>query len=185
MNWRNKGESICLNEANFPPLSKRYIKNSIQKNIISMWRARWSKEEIGRQTKLFYPQNMDFQLLKSRANHLLSNSREKVGQAARFLTGHAFLKRHDEVIKQKTNNVHGEKVSCRLCKDEEETPYHLITMCEPLGRLRLKHLGAHTIYNMSPDWDMDKVVRLISEDRISDLEKEPLQSAPSQVQDNH
>jgi homospermidine synthase len=37
-------ESITHDQREFPPLSKRYINNSIHINIISLWRARWSKE---------------------------------------------------------------------------------------------------------------------------------------------
>jgi hypothetical protein len=52
-------ESITHDQREFPPLSKRYINNSIHINIISLWRARWSKEKC-LQTKLFYQITMNF-----------------------------------------------------------------------------------------------------------------------------
>jgi hypothetical protein len=66
-------ESITHDRREFPPLSKRYINNSIHIKIISLWRARWSKEKCC-QTKLFYPITIKFRLLKNRADELLKQN---------------------------------------------------------------------------------------------------------------
>jgi hypothetical protein len=52
-------KSITHDRREFPPRSNRYTNNSIFINIISLWRARWSKEKCC-QTKLFYPITIDF-----------------------------------------------------------------------------------------------------------------------------
>jgi hypothetical protein len=115
---------------------------------------------------------MDFRLLKSRADELLKQNRADAGCTVRYLCGHAHLKRHNEVLKQGTNEVQGDSIQCRLCEDGPEEPYHIITTCEAIHTLRNKHLGASTIRDLAPDWQMTGIIGLVNEPKIKALEEQ-------------
>ena len=102
----------------------------------------------------------------------MSESREIISQLVRFLTGHAFLKRHNAVV------FHGispppRDISCRLCEDlySEETPHHIITECEALHFWRLENLGAH-ILEEYPQWKSSDLIKYLGNKDIILLETE-------------
>ena len=81
--------------------------------------------------------------LQRREQNALYHCRDIVGQLIRFLTGHAFLKRHNAVVFHGISPPPGD-VTCRLCKDpfSEETPHHIVTECEYLCAWRYETMGA-------------------------------------------
>ena len=118
-----------------PPLAKATYKRLIMDNVITKWQSRWSGRGDCRQSKLFLggPRPDIFPAISHESN-------PTVGKIVRFLTGHAHLRRHDAIVKEKTRQPLA-NIQCRLCRSNEETPFHLVANCDALARNRLEILG--------------------------------------------
>jgi hypothetical protein len=55
-----------------------------------------------------------------------------------FLTGHTFMKGHDVLLQRGRDDLASEDALCRICKEEMETPDHLLTECPVLNNDRLE-----------------------------------------------
>ena len=111
------------------------MKNHIRALRDLEWKREWQAKPDCRQTKLFIDAP-DPSLWKD-----IKNLRHKeISAIIRFLSGHAFLNRHNTVVKHKLRGSeadHHEEATCRLCEEEEETPAHLVTSCPALCQQRL------------------------------------------------
>ena len=63
----------------------------------------------------------------------------------RFLTGHAFLRKHNAYVKyrKKPNQVIDE-VKCRMCGVSNEEPAHIIKECKAFSVERFEEFWMHT-----------------------------------------
>ena len=100
--------------------------------------------------------------VKARSSKFMELSRDVLGKVVRFLTGHAFLRRHNAVVDQGVCPPHGD-VSCRVCKDPimEETPHHLITECEPLSTWRLDTMHFIFLDPEVPVWEPQGLIKFL------------------------
>jgi len=132
----------------FIPIPYNYIKKSIRKLTLQTWTNYWQQRPDCRQTKLWFPKP---DLKKSQ--QIMSKTRPEVGLLIRWLTGHCYLARHQSLIFPEINPT------CTLCKNAEETPWHLLTECpNPIVQNKLP-----------PDhWEVNPVLNLIN--RIKFLE---------------
>ena len=61
-------------------------------------------------------------------------TREGFRLLIQYITGHAFLGRHDQIVENGNKEGAGTKAgACRYCKMRDETPHHLIVDCEMLS----------------------------------------------------
>jgi hypothetical protein len=70
----------------------------------------------------------------------------------RFLTGHTFMNRYKVLLQRGRDDLASNNALCRLCKEEMETPEHLLTECPILNNDRQ---GLFNSFQLSPvpDWD--------------------------------
>ena len=162
----NEGAKAVALPENIPTPSKCSRYTIIEDMIKREWVDLWEKEPC-RQTKYFV-----FGPSAARARLLLQNTRESLGRSIRFLTGHAFLKRHNAVVLYDTNDPPGDN-SCRLCEDPDmdETPHHIITECDRLSYWRASTLGAYLLDEF-PKWDPQSLTKFLSRKEIILLETE-------------
>jgi hypothetical protein len=73
---------------------------------------------------------------KKRAEGLLKLSRHQIRLVVAFLTGHGPVRKHLNIM-----GLFDGDPSCRFCKSETETVYHIICRCEALARQRYKYFG--------------------------------------------
>jgi hypothetical protein len=100
------------------------------------------------------------------------NFKNNAGCTVRYLCGHAHLKRHNEVLKQGTNEIQGDSIQCCLFEDGPEESYHIITTCEAIHTLHNKHLGASIIRDLNPNWQMTGIIGLVNEPKIKALDEQ-------------
>ena len=118
------------------PVPMSLIKVKIKTAINKCWESAWTASTDCRQTKLFFPSlNPKF------ADSLFQEPRESFSRSIRWLTGHDFLGKHQLL----TGNV--EDNTCRLCADEIESAWHIITECSKLEDLRQSITKERTISN--------------------------------------
>ena len=146
--------------------SRTEIKNILRDRRNQEWKHLWDSVTDCRQSKLFMeqPNKKIWQDIK--------DMRQKgVSSIVRFLTGHTFMNRHNDIIKYgKDAAADSPEANCRLCEEGEETPEHLITDCPCLYGLR-----SSTLYS----WQLDRpppwstlVARFIHSDQIRQLEED-------------
>ncbi len=121
------------------------------------WSATWAQRKDCRQTKQWFP-TVDI----SKSSSLLKLDRTLLSQLVQLITGHNFLKRHEALVSKDEDNL------CRLCEEEEESSYHIITECPALARVRFEILGTTSLVDPS-DWSVNQVIRLLREASVDDL----------------
>ena len=131
------------------------------------WTKAWGKQPGHRQTKYFIQAPS-----KARSLKFMELPREALGRVVRFLTGHAFLKRHNAIVSQGINPPIGD-ISCRMCEDPfmKETPHHLITECEALCTWRASTLFQYLLDEV-PNWEPQGFIKFLSNKDIILLEAE-------------
>ena len=90
----------------------------------------------------------------------------------RFITGHAFLKRHNKIVERGTKiGEENEDIYCRLCQSDTdwETPHHLICKCVALMHRRKSIFGDFFLPD-DPDWNMKSMMEFFNCSIIADLE---------------
>ena len=95
-----------------------------------------------------------------------------MGRVVRFLTGHAFLRRHNAIVFHGIEPPPGD-VSCRVCQDpiSDETPHHLITECERLCLWRIECFGDYLLDEV-PTWEVQSLTKILSRKDLILLETE-------------
>ena len=92
----------------------------------------------------------------------------------RYVTGHAFLKRHIMIVEKGTKvGIENEDIYCRLCQSnvDWETPHHIICHCPRLRHRRKAILGEYTLTD-DPEWDAKSLMDFLDCDTIMELEEE-------------
>ena len=155
----------CIRKGQEPLPTKRTVYSDIQASILSEWMVRWSSGPGCRQSKYFLRSPS-----KSLSDLLLKHPRDTVSRVIRFLTGHAFLRRHNNIVLHGISPPIGD-ISCRLCEDpdQEETPHHIITECERLCNWRAETLG-HYVLDEYIGWHPRPLIKFLKHKLIILLE---------------
>ena len=118
-----------------------------------------------RQSKFFF-KSPDLQ----KAYNLMRVDRRTLGTVIQFVTGHAFLKRHEDVVNANSDE---HDTSCRLCNQGEETPFHLVMECEELFPARRKLFRNQPDRSSDPNctirWNARALVQFINLNDVSNL----------------
>ena len=87
--------------------------------------------------------------------------RGDLGNLVQFLTGHCNLMRHKSLQDKRI------EPDCRLCKEAEETPWHLATECPLLFTHRKNHFYGEILYSV--EWSTGQLLRFCKESKIWSL----------------
>ena len=122
-----------------------------------------------RQTRYFYKKPS-----KHKAKLLMNYNREKLSMFVRYVTGHAFLKRHNMIVEKGTKvGIENEDIFCRLCESDTdwETPHHIICKCPALMHRRMAMFGEFMLPD-DPEWSVKNLMDFLDCMTISELEEE-------------
>ena len=148
-------EQVRYGPEPFLPVPDSYLKNAIKDKIISTWNKTWTTTKDCRQTKDWLP------TVTSKVEKYLNTiSRPDLSKLVQFITGHCNLMRH----KSLQGNM---KPHCRLCKKEEETPWHLATKCPSLIMRRRNTFYGNILYSV--EWSPGQLLRFCKESKIWSL----------------
>ena len=92
----------------------------------------------------------------------------------RYVTGHAFLKRHNMIVEKGTKaGIENEDIYCRLCESNTdwETPHHIICKCPALMHRRKAIFGEYMLPD-DPDWNVKNLIDFLDCMTITELEEE-------------
>ena len=138
-----------------PPLS--WAKFLVKKAIKSQFCDRWYQLNQARQSKIFFPS-----LNKKASKFLLSQTRKNLGLMVHMLTSHNFLRRQESLVNP------GTSPTCRLCREEAESAWHLIGECPMLRTKRWEYLGAPFL-DSPPDWRPNKLLQFLLRAKIPEM----------------
>ena len=116
--------------------------------IEKLWSKRFKSMPECRQTKL-WTKTPDL----NRSKALLKLSRQEVGDVIQFVTGHAHLRRHDSLIDPSVSPL------CRLCQEDDESPWHLAMECMATAESRFDAFGVENSTEISDQWKVNQVGR--------------------------
>ena len=138
-------EAVVCGPEPFLPVSVNHIKKILNDRLISKWRDRWVNSNTARQTKQWFP------LPEPRMEKYIGHvNRLEMGRLVQLITGHCNMNKHFNL----KNRSHSPL--CRLCQEEEETPWHVITECPSLINLRLNIFGCPVLHLV--DWSPRQLV---------------------------
>ena len=151
----------CHGPAVTTSLSRAGLKLSIHNWSMRVWGREWSSSESCRQSKLWFPV---LSIDKSRIIRQLS--RQELGLFVQFITGHNFLRRHQNLV-----TLRGEVV-CRLCGGDVEDSEHLFSSCLGLRKERLDILKTLRLPNPFM-WEPTQLGRFLRIPTIALLMRSP------------
>ena len=128
-----------------------------------------SDPEWCRQTKYFY-KSTD----KSKTKSLLVYGKEATSRFVRFITGHAFLRKHNAYVKygRKPNQtLPFDEIKCRMCGKSTEEPAHIIRECEAFFAERYEVFGCLE-WHSDTEWKVDQMMKFLAMPRVTNLEEE-------------
>ena len=140
----------------FLPVPDAYFKKISKDKTLSLWSREWDNIGSCRQTKLWMPK------VSHKVEHYLKKiSRCDLSKLVQFITGHANLMRHKSLQDNQIEPL------CRLCKEEEETPWHLATDCPTLIWHRKNIFYGEILYSV--EWSPGQLLRFCKESKIWSL----------------
>ena len=114
------GNELADSLVPFGPVPYTFVRSVMRQETIDTWNGEWLANPACRQTKLWFP---EVNLEKSRK--IISLDRERLGPFIRWITGHNYLRRHQNLLEP---DIYTSR-TCRLCHQEPETAEHLIADC--------------------------------------------------------
>jgi ribonuclease HI len=145
------------------PIPLSHVKSTCKQQSLKLWNLQWTTSPHYRQTKIFFPE-VDI----AKSNHLLRLNREHFGRAIRWLTGHCFLNRHNNLLYP----LETSDPLCRLCNMDKETSSHIICLCEALSYVRYHHFQEFLL-PLAPIPYIKQLTSFLSDSRILTLESLP------------
>ena len=156
-----KGSSLGdgpTNELLTPQVKQR---NEIKNFFYNKWAKAWKFYDQARQTKIWFPIPNP-----KKSAQLFEMKRNDLGRLVQFFTGHNKLKRHKNI----QNNV-TDMYSCRLCREEEESSFHVIAECPAMETYRMEAFKfpiPSTLPN-PPDWEVGQIQKFLKESPIGNM----------------
>ena len=148
--------------------SKAKIKEDFRTRIINEWQEKWYNipPDRMRQTKCFLngPDKKIWKMLRFKGKN-------DIGILIRFLTGHAYMLKHEMLINFGYEALEYKNINCRLCQEGIETPYHLVTECPCLNLFRKELFFEFTLPEGPVKQPMSKVLHFAKHNSIRTIEK--------------
>ena len=150
------------------PLSLAGAKNFIKQSIWEEWRKEWNWYPEARQSHYF----LDGPSLKF--NQTIKQGRESVSRLIQYITGHAFMGRHDQIVENGSKEGDGSRAAeCRFCQQADETPHHIITQCDPLSGRRNSWFSSHSLSTFFFNWKIHQILGFMELSDLVDTEVLP------------
>ena len=155
------------------PLSLSGAKNIIKARIWQEWKKEWD----------WYPEARQSHYLiggpSLKYNQIYKFGKDTVSRLVQYLTGHAFLGRHDQIVELGNKEGDGsEAARCRFCKGADETPHHILTECEPLTLRRVSWFGHQRLNKSFHNWKIHQILGFME---LSDLDQTDELTTPDQM----
>ncbi len=177
-------EEAIANEVDYEeitdvPAPYAYLTLKVQKGIERQWTEKWMGEvrpdgsPCYRQTKHWFPEPC-----KGLLYDLIREDRETLGKCMQFITGHARMNRHQNLIDSANVNNEDEDAevtppTCRLCGRGEETPFHLVLECEEMRVDSYRYFGNqdpnHNRRNYKFRWKVHKLIAFLANPTLNPL----------------
>ena len=143
-------------EEKIPPPYRMAV-SKIEEATRQLWDQRWTQSTECRQTKQWFPVTNS-----SLSKKLMRTSRHQLGQIVQLVTGHNFLRYHQNLINNDINPL------CRMCCEADETSYHIVCKCPAFWKLRADVFKTYeTIDNL--EWSGRQVLKLVSNPQLASL----------------
>ena len=133
-------------------------------HTITNWQNEWDAYNEGRQSKLFL-QGPD-----TKFKQLLFYGRETISKLIRFITGHSFMKVHNNIVKYGTK-FHGQDNTCQLCEEGEDNRHHIVTECPVLDNPRIDIFGSRVLPQNFTHWKLPSMVEFLNLKLVQNLDK--------------
>lgn len=156
------------------PAPISYLTLLVEEGMERKWTERWHAERKPdglpkyRQSKYFF-QKPD----KAKAYFLVKQDRATLGRTIQFITGHAFMRRHQNLVDTSKEGTDPSTPLCRLCHQGEETPLHLATECQDLYAIQHRFFGNLQRHPSEPGyqigWEARKLLHFLEEDKVHQL----------------
>ena len=129
--------------------------------VTKKWNEEWALEPKCRQTKFWFPARD-----AAKSKRLLQLGRPSYSAVVRWITGHSFHRRHSSICQEDDEYI---SPTCRLCKEEDETPIHLSTDCPAIAAAR-SEIFMEWLPRDPFTWHPDQLVQLMAMEAIAELE---------------
>ncbi len=137
-------------------------KLAIQEHLNIRWEKQWKESEEFVHTKNFYekPSNRI-------SRFLVKLTREEMSLLVQIVTGHCNMLYHSRHYKESPDE---EDTLCRLCQEDDEKPWHVLTDCPALMQRRLAFFNM-PLYLTKPisSWSFIQVLTFFKEHTIRQL----------------
>jgi len=144
------------------PIQKNELKTHFIKHAQRCWQKTWDRGTDCFNTRSLIP------TVSTKTNlELLRLGSRRITEVTQFITGHGLWAYH-------LGHWVDINVNCKLCKEEEETPYHLWFNCKVIQSLKLYDENKSIIYNICSLLDTEEV-RGIIKANIEILEEREVQ----------
>jgi hypothetical protein len=128
-------DPVDIQSTILPPLTKYSMAQRGLSRLKNIWFQSWLKRDTCRQTKLIIGQ-----LDPTVSKYIRQLDRDSLGRVIRFITGHAYLPAHNQVVNSNlTDNL------CRYCNQGPETVTHILFECPKPTRMaaRAQHIQVY------------------------------------------
>ena len=144
----------------FLELPKASVKKSVTQLINNRWERRWNQSTEYIHTKYFIQRPT-----KLVSRNLGQLSREQLSLLVQVITGHCNLLYHSRHYSSEQE----EDTLCRLCLEEDEKPWHILTDCPALHQRRLDHFGWASVLTNNVSWTPKRLLAFFTEHSIQQL----------------
>merc|ERR1711974_41886 len=109
-----------------PNRPNNIARNMLREKVLDFWNKWWEEQDnMYMSTKRFFPKAD-----KSKTMDILGCRRPIYSAIVQFITGFNFLNSHEYKVQKARDPDTSFSPLCRLCKQDEESTYHLLSHCE-------------------------------------------------------
>ena len=171
--------------ADSPKIAKATMKSELDSAAKQLWKIMWNMTPSCRQSKDWFPDGPRPRF----AFEILHLPRPICSQVIHFVSGHNFLRRHQALIDSEElrrleqfeglgedEDFHAamEPIAvCSLCGTDEESSYHIMTVCSKLMHIRMAVFGKEDIRPPYTDIPVYKLVSYLRDVKLKSLEMRP------------